>query len=88
MRYKIYPTSEKNGLGFLWGFGSFLMLLGIAAVYIEISSNGGLMTLINNGSLWEVLINGSSLGFAATFCFFGLIFLVPAIGITIEHKKK
>ena len=88
MRYRIYPASGKGGASFYLGFGLLLILMGIASVYFEISGKGGLMTLINNGTLWDVLKNGSSLSFAAVFCFLGLIFLVSAIGIIIKHKKE
>ena len=88
MRYRVYPGSEKERAGFCLGFGLFLILMGIATIYFEISGAGGLMTLINNGTLWDALKNGSSLSFAAGFWFFGLIFLVPSIGVIIKHKKK
>lgn len=93
MRYKMYisPTTKENVLGrllFIWGFGLFLLLPGVVAVCREISSNGGLMTLINNGTLFESIANGSSLASLIASCIFGLPVLYIAIKVTVAVIKS
>lgn len=93
MRYRMYfsPTTGDNVLGrllFIWGLGLFLLLPGVIAVCREVSSNGGFMTLINNGTLFESIANGSSLASLIASCIFGLPVLNIAIKVTVALIKS